>query len=107
MAAAPNPCPPYVTKHAAEQWHRRARGPDADVVDVATAWVDAEPIELPGHWGDLGDEARYHSDCQVVLCRRDTAITTVYDLTGTDAREAVRSAVEKQFDVNLPTDSWQ
>jgi hypothetical protein len=91
--------PPYLTTHATERFHERARQPDAS--DLGSAWVDAEAVSLPIPYCFAGDEARYHRDQQVVLCRVDGVLATVYDVTGDDADRTVQLAVEKQLDVDL------
>lgn len=97
-------CPPTPTDHARERWHERA-DPVDDYAGLEeqlwTAWADAEPISLPVPHCHAGDEARYHPDAKVVLCRRDSVITTVYDVVGPDAELAVRRTVELQLDVDL------
>lgn len=95
------PNPPYVDPHAKDRWDERAERID-DYDDLWTAWVDAEPFSLPApyHFVD-SDEARYHPDAKVVLCRRGDSIKTVYDVLGNDADRVVQLAIEKQFDVNL------
>lgn len=95
----PHPRPPLSTDHAQDRFVERARHDRDEEIDLWTAWIDAEPIDLPVPWCHAGDEARYHHDSQVILCRRDTSITTVYDVVGEDAHPAVQRAVKTQFDI--------
>ena len=90
----PRPWPPELTSHADQRWEQRSFEIECD---PWTAWVDAEPVELPEPWGSQGDEARYHVDAGVLLCRRDVAITTVYDIWGPDAHPRVQHAVANQL----------
>ena len=104
MAATPTPHPPRQTNHARDRWEHRARYPDPDDgPSIWTAWVDGIPISLPWPYSELGDEARYHHDQRVIVCRCGPAITTVYDLVGPDSSPRVRRAVETQLDITLPT----
>ena len=102
MAASPTPCPtpPYTSEHAEDRWRERAERVD-DYDDLWTAWADAEPFSLPAPYHFGGDEARYHPDAMVVLCRRGPEIKTVYDVLGEDADRVVQLAIEKQFNINL------
>lgn len=102
MAASPisRPTPPYASKHAEDRWRERAERVD-DYDDLWTAWADAEPISLPAPYHFGGDEARYHPDAKVVLCRRGSTLTTVYDVLGSDADRVVQLAIEKQFGISL------
>lgn len=99
----PRPTPPYTSEHAEDRWRERAERVD-DYDDLWTAWADAEPISLPApyHFID-SDEARYHADAKVVLCRRGDSIQTVYDVLGSDADRVVRLAIEKQLGISLET----
>jgi hypothetical protein len=105
-AQSPRPQPPHLTTHAAERWEERA-DPIPDYGDLEeqlwTAWVDAIPISLPLPFAHGGDEARYHPDAKVVLCRQESELKTVFDVVGEDATLAVRRAVELQLDVQLET----
>lgn len=95
------PIPPYRTEHAEDRFNDRAQHDHTTETDLWTAWIDAEPVDLPRPWSLAGDEARFHRGSVVVLCRRDTSITTVYDLVGPDAHPHVREAVENQFDIAI------
>ena len=100
MAASnpPQPNPPYLSPHAAERWNDRAATTD---LDPWTAWTDGVPVELPFAWGIQSDEARYHPDAKVVLCRTENSLPTVYDVTGPDSHRTIRRAVENQLDISL------
>lgn len=99
--------PPTPSDHAADRWAERADPvPDYEIdaiddVDLWSAWADARPFELPLPFGAETDEARYHDDAKVVLCRQGSTIATVFDVVGDDATIAVRRAVELQLDINL------
>lgn len=95
-----------VTSHARERWLRRssdlflgANYPLDDSVDdtvddviraiICDAWREAKPFPV----GDYpADEARYHPRAEVVLFRRESAVVTVYTVTG------LRRDVRKRLD---------
>ena len=58
-------------------------------------------MELPEPWALEGDEARYNLDAKVILCRRESVITTVYDVVGEDAHPVVQESVENQFGISI------
>jgi hypothetical protein len=95
------PHPPLLTGHAVDRWTDRRVYDGAVDLDLWTAWVDALPIELPEPYCHAGDEARYHVDAQVILCRQEASIATVYDVVGEDADERVQAAVQDQLGIDI------
>lgn len=81
---------PEPSRHANNRWVQYA-DPDAD---IQIAWESALP--LADH-GFHGDEVRYDPKYDVILVRKDSAITTVVDHNETTrwkGREAVARAVD-------------
>lgn len=89
---------PTPTGHALQRWDQRT---PADSVSPERAWQNAWEMTLDHPEYNRIDEARYHHDSRVVLCRKGTALVTVYAVDGRDARSIVRQAILDQFHVDI------
>lgn len=89
----------HATWHARDRFSDRASDPSDSVL---AAWRDGEPLAMPDA-APLpdNDELRYDRVSDVVVCRRNEQLTTVYGLTPECLSNiygvAVAAAVDKQF----------
>lgn len=89
----------HATWHARDRFHDRASDPTDSVL---AAWRDGEPLAMPEEAPlPHNDELRYDRVSDVVVCRRDAELTTVYGLTSECISNiygvAVAAAVDAQF----------
>jgi len=95
---------PHPSRHARERYVERARdvrfrGGDADpesrdvAIAVLDAWDEGIPLERPH--GRNADSVRYNPKLRIVLCRRDTDITTVLSSQSARKNPVTNDAIKK------------